>query len=105
MARVPNYNYPLESERTLQWTKMHVPTPGSRPPVRLAGPKKKVIQMVVKEKMGAKKQVKKWPSRTRKGMWNQNGVAPKDPMKAPNPVPGNGTHVSNTPGMYRDWQA
>lgn len=106
--QTPNYLYPLQTKRTLQWTKSVVPGEKGAKRPRIVKPhaaaKKKILHGMIKAVNHRQRS-----ARTRKIMapWrrhNNNGRMPVDPMKAPDPVPGNAMHLSNQKTSYNYYQ-
>jgi hypothetical protein len=100
--KAPNYLYPLATQRTLQWTKQTVRGENSqkRPfqPKRFNAVKKGIVRALVKNKTPIKFGSK---AKTRE-MLNPflKASLPMDPMKAPDPRPGNARHITNTREAY-----
>ena len=98
-----NYLYPLATQRQLQWTKDVVK--GENPVARTIRPKnfsaarKDIIRNVIKDKKGPSRSDK--PIRTR-NVLNPTLKAnpPTDPMRTPDPRPGNAMHITNSKGQY-----
>ena|ERR1035437_4134490 len=98
-VKAPNFLYPLQTDRKIQWTKDAVSGEKvAKKPMRpklFSAPKKDIIRKLVKKS--------KLPSfgkaqKTRKFLNPTVGATlPEDPMAAPDPRPGNATHLS--PGL------
>lgn len=88
-AQAPNYLYPLATTRQLQWTKDVVKGEKTAKqairPKNFSAPKKEIIQKLVKNQ--------------RPSTYGQ------DPMRAPDPRPGNAMHITNTVSAYNGYQA
>lgn len=106
-AKVPNYLYPLATERQIQWTKDTVKGEkfASTPfkPKKENAAKKEIIKNLVKGKIAP---IRRVTTKTR-GIINPllKLKLPEDPMKAPDPSPGNVMHVSPVlKGNYYGYQ-
>jgi hypothetical protein len=102
-VRAPNYLYPLESDRKLQWTKQAVRGEDTvKKPINIKAsnaPKKEAIQMLVKK---SKLPAFGKPQKTRNFIRATNRNMPSDPMKAPDPTPGNAMHITNSKSVYNN---
>lgn len=91
-VKVPNYLFPLQSDRQLQWTKQVVSGESSaKAPIRAKtfnAPKKEVLKVIVKK---SKKLSFGNPQKTRNFVQvTKIPALPEDPMKAPDPTVGVG---------------
>lgn len=106
MVKAPNYLYPLATDKVLQWTKQAVKGENRASkavrPKSFNAPKKEVMRVLVqKSKLPSFGK----PQRTRKTVHpSVDSTMPTDPMKAPDPRPGNAMHITNTPAMYNGHQ-
>jgi len=86
-AQTPNYLYPLQTTRQLQWTKDVVRGEKSAKkairPKRFSAAKKEIVHSLVKKNV---------PNKV------------KNPMEAPDPRPGNAMHINNTLESYYGYQ-
>ena len=106
-AIVPNYLYPLATDRQLQWTKQVVRGESeAKTPIRpksFSAPKKNILRQVVKRSklppFGKPQQTRRTLSAT------VSAKLPEDPMEAPDPSPGNAMHIANTKAMYNGYQS
>jgi hypothetical protein len=100
-----NYLYPLSTERKLQCTKDVVK--GDNEPSKIFTPKrfnaakKEIVRNLVKGKT-------KTFNKATKTRDNLNPLLkanlPTDPMRAPDPRPGNAMHITNTVAAYNGYQ-
>jgi hypothetical protein len=106
-VKVPNYLYPLATDRKLQWTRETVKGEKAaktyiKPKKRNAA-KKQIVKTLVKDKKMALRFGK--PLKTRSYVNPMlKMVLPEDPMKTPDPRPGNAMHIANTRAMYNGYQ-
>jgi non-homologous end joining protein Ku len=104
-AKAPNYLYPLATDRKLQWTKDVVRGEQSAfnpiKPKIFNAKKKEIIRKVIKDKT---KSFSK-PVKTRNNLNPMlKAKLPEDPMRAPDPRPGNAMHITNTAAAYNGYQ-
>lgn len=104
LRKVPNYLYPLQTDRALQWTRDIVR--GERkakealePEIIDASKKKNIIRSLIRDKQ--------MTLRYGKPLLTQSYSNPvvraytqKDAMQSPDPRTGNPMHIANTKAMY-----
>lgn len=103
-TKIPNYLYPLQSERTLQWTKDVVrgektARKATVPKVVDGSKKMDIVRSLVKDKQAALRYGKPLKTASYSNPM-MRVLMPRDPMKNPSPSPGNAMHIANTKAKY-----
>lgn len=102
--KTPNYLYPLATQRQLQWTKDVVKGEKSAKksfkPKRFNVTKKQIVQDLVKKKKVVTKFGKKSKTRSTDPVIKKS-LLPTDPMRSPDPRPGNAMHITNSEEAYK----
>jgi len=107
-VKVPNYLYPLATSRQLQWTRQVVKGEATAKraitPRRFNPAKKEIIRDMVKNKKTNVRFGKQQKTRDTVNATLKANL-PNDPMRAPDPRPGNAMHISNTKTAYKIYQS
>jgi len=103
-AKAPNYLYPLATQRQIQWTKDAVrgtnSTSKAFSPRRVDAVKKEIVRNLVKDKKVSLRFGKPLRTRNNSNPMLKAGL-PVDPMRAPDPRPGNAMHITNSKSAYK----
>lgn len=107
IKKVPNYLYPLQTERTLQWTKDIVrgektARKATEPKIVNSAKKKDIVRTLVRDKQMSLRYGKPLTTQAYSNPMTR-AYTQKDAMQSPDPRTGNPLHLANTKAMYNGW--